>query len=352
MLVNKNDFLNKSESLGIKDDFGNFNITASRNNLYGKLDLSAQPALSTHRGGWKSVVRSMINSLHNSSGLPFYSFLEHPFQWFRYEHEHNKIIPFKKPWSGIVHNPHNIPDWYSIPNHLHNDPLFLDSLSNCRGLYTMSTYHTDFLRSVLPESVPIETVLHPYDDEEVDQFSFYKYRKNKQIINIGYWLRKQTSFFNLVLPRHKKIKLWPYKKNSFSYSFVLRKLYLESERLGVKFRLNAVKHMYQVNDRSYDDLLTRSVVFLDLFDTSANNAILECIQRATPIICTKHPATIEYLGEDYPLFFSDISEVPKLMEDSLLYEAHEYLNKLQESKALTLKAYLENLKLSKIYQSL
>ena len=206
MLINKKHFFEKSESLGLNDDFGNFSISATKSNTTGKINLSNQPALSTHRGGWKSVVNKMIDTVHNESGIPFYSFLEHPFQWFRYEHEINKIIPFRSAWSGIVHNPHDIPDWYSVPNHLHEDELFLKSLSSCLGLFTMSEYHANFLRSKLPSSIKIESILHPYDDEEVKQFAFYKYRKNKQIIYIGYWLRRQTSFFNLIANKHTKIK--------------------------------------------------------------------------------------------------------------------------------------------------
>jgi hypothetical protein len=349
MLINKKNFFNKSEALGLNDDFGNFNISPTKSNPSGKINLSKQPALSTHRGGWKSVVNKMIDTVHNESGLPFYSFLEHPFQWFRHEHETNKIIPFKKPWSGILHNPHNIPDWYSLPNHLHEDDLFLQSLNACKGLFTMSEYHAKFLRSKLPNTIKIETILHPYDDEEVKQFAFYKYRKNKQIVNIGYWLRRQTSFFNLIAPKHTKIKLWPYKKNSFSYSFVLRKLYLESERLSSPFRFNSLKHLHQINDKKYDDLLSTSIVFLDLFDTSANNAILECIQRATPILCSKCDAAVEYLGEDYPLFFNGLSQVPDLLNEEILYNAHLYLIDIQKKETLTLDTYIKNLKSSLLY---
>lgn len=51
----------------------------------------------------------------------------------------------------------------------------------------------------------------------------------------------------------------------------------------------------------YDILLSFNRVILNVFNSSPNNTILECIVRYTPIIVSKHPAIIEYLGETYPL---------------------------------------------------
>lgn len=353
MLVSKKEFLKSSKINHIStDDFGNITLRPTLGNRLGKLNFDDQPALSTHRGGWKSVLEPMFAKFHNPQGVKFYSFLEHPFQWFRHEHTENNIIPFKEDWVGVLHNPPAIPDWYTVPNHLHEDPLFLESLKYCKGLYAMSKYHADFLSNVLPKNIIIESILHPYDDSDFLPFSFYKYKRKKQIVSLGYWLRKQVSFFRVAVPMHKKIKLWPYKENSFSYSFVLRKLYLESERLNTPFSLSSVDHLFQLNDYKYDDLLSRSIVYLDLWDTSANNAIIECIQRGTPVFCSNHPAAIEYLGKDYPLFFDSPDDIKNMLDDALLYDAHLYLIDLRDSNKLSISTFLKTFNNSKIYQSL
>jgi hypothetical protein len=68
-----------------------------------------------------------------------------------------------------------------------------------------------------------------------------------------------------------------------------------------------------------------SVVLTELFDASANNVIVECIARGTPIIVNRHPAVVEYLGDRYPLYFGDPSEIPGLLQPDHLLAAHRHL---------------------------
>lgn len=350
MLVNKIDFL-KGKTSRSGDSFGNGYSEVHHSNKNGKLNMHSQPILSTHRGGWASVIEN-LNHLHNIDGIQLHSFLEHPFIWFRDHYLNSKLIPFKDPWVGIMHNPPNIPSWYSREKPLNEDPLFLESLSSCVGLYTMSKYHKDYLCQNLDNNLNIEYILHPYDKSSVKFFDYKLYNQSKTIVNIGYWLRRQTSFFRIKTPYHTRVKLWPYKKNSDAYNFVLRKLYLESDRLNIDFRFNSVLHEHRLNNDAYDNLLSSSVVFLDVFDTSANNAVVECVQRHTPIICNKHPALIEYLGKSYPLYFEDLEEVPSLLSKDNVLFAHEYLKQLDDSGKLSMSKFVDNFTNSKIYSSL
>ena len=84
--------------------------------------------------------------------------------------------------------------------------------------------------------------------------------------------------------------------------------------------------------KEYDELLEKNIVFVDLIDASANNAILECIVRNTPIIVNKLEAVVEYLGEDYPLYFENLSDIPSLLEKDKIVEAHQYLCKLDKTE--------------------
>ena len=70
-----------------------------------------------------------------------------------------------------------------------------------------------------------------------------------------------------------------------------------------KNEINSVKFIDHLDNNDYDVLLSQNIVFLDLYDTSANNAVIECIARGTPLLINRHPATIEYLGEKYPFYF-------------------------------------------------
>jgi hypothetical protein len=60
-------------------------------------------------------------------------------------------------------------------------------------------------------------------------------------------------------------------------------------------------------------------------DSAANNTILECIIRNTPIIVNKLESVVEYLGKDYPLYFNHLDEIPSLLNNEKILEAHQYL---------------------------
>ena len=67
-------------------------------------------------------------------------------------------------------------------------------------------------------------------------------------------------------------------------------------------------------DTHINKLLEKNIVFIDLYDSAANNTVLECIIRNTPLIVNRTPGVVEYLGEDYPLYFDNLDEVDGLLE--------------------------------------
>jgi hypothetical protein len=77
-------------------------------------------------------------------------------------------------------------------------------------------------------------------------------------------------------------------------------------------------------------------VYINLVDASAVNTIIECIVRATPIIVNNHPAVVELLGKNYPLYFKssplDYTGINReinrlLVNDSKIKSAHNYLKR-------------------------
>lgn len=88
-----------------------------------------------------------------------------------------------------------------------------------------------------------------------------------------------------------------------------------------------------MDNASYDELLTKNVVFLNLVDGSAVNTLLECLVRHTPVFVNRHPAVVEVLGESYPMYFHDPSEVHTMLSQhpQLIYNTHLYLKKLDKT---------------------
>ena len=42
--------------------------------------------------------------------------------------------------------------------------------------------------------------------------------------------------------------------------------------------------MDRASDEEYDKLLSENIIFVELYDSSANNLVIECIARNTPIL--------------------------------------------------------------------
>jgi hypothetical protein len=283
-------------------------------------------------------------------------FLENAFVWRKDESLSKNIIPYRKPWIGFFHNPPNMPTWFSdnnaYPNSILNDKYFKRSLVNCKGLYVLSEYHARFLRTVIPNT-PVNVLYHPTEIPD-NKFSFENFVKNKDksVVNIGWWLRKLNSFYLLNSP-YKKIRLLPNNKckdTIFRLSKIERAVYNIELTNEQNQSVNLVDHL---SNEDYDKLLTENIIFLDLYDSSANNAIIEAIARATPILINRHPAIIEYLGNDYPFYFTDYNDAENKLKDlDLIGETHNYLLNFDLRKNIMLETFISDFKESEIYQKL
>ena len=80
-----------------------------------------------------------------------------------------------------------------------------------------------------------------------------------------------------------------------------------------------------VCDYIYDILLSNNIVFIHLIDASANNTIIECIIRNTPIIVNRLDAVVEYLGVDYPLYYNNLNELDNIITFVNIEKAYYYL---------------------------
>ena len=283
-----------------------------------------------HRGGWKSVIKYLyeLNVYNTNSEIIFYDLVEKDFIWEKTE--------LNNKWFGVVHCTENTPpylDCVNTSNLFKENSHFLKHIHNCLFLIGLSPNVVSYLKiklSNLNINVDVYLLNHPIDTEEnIPIFSIDKFinNNNKKIIQIGQQLRKVTSIYLLKINNDYK-KLWLTGTKDFDK---LKKLFIqECAYLHIKnININEVEMKYTDTFDEYDNLLVENIVFIDLFDAAANNTILECILRRTPIIINKLPATVYYLGEDYPLFFDNIDEVPDLLTKENIVNAHEYLKTIK-----------------------
>lgn len=95
---------------------------------------------------------------------------------------------------------------------------------------------------------------------------------------------------------------------------------------------SSVKILNKLSNQEYDNLLIENIVFLNLYDVSAANTIIECIARNTPLLVNPLPAAIEYLGEEYPFYYQSFREAAdKATNPILIFETHQYLKNMNKS---------------------
>jgi hypothetical protein len=301
-----------------------------------------------HRSGWGFAL-DCLKDLHNPQGVLLDTFLERTFFW-----HPEGVRPHLQPWIGFIHVPPNVPKWFQYQQSnemIFQSEVFKVSLPYCKGLFTLSDYHKKALKQDF--DFPICNLVHPTQFPEA-KWSWDRFKTNnqKKIVQIGWWLRKLHSIFLLPETRYKKIFL---RKDDQDME-QLMKIELEHEFGDGTFDTRLYETAETVDflpNVEYDRLLSENIVLLHLYDSSANNTIIECIARNTPVLVNPLEPVIEYLGDDYPFYFTSLDEAAQKAEDlNLVRETHKYLTNHPIKKRLKGEYFFKSFRKSKIYRNL
>lgn len=282
------------------------------------------------RGGWKSVLYRLkdLKFFEEKSKIHFFDILEQHFT-------PSKKMTYENKWAGIIHLTPNGPPYLNAENIslLFSNPYFLKSLDTCFALFTLSPYITKYMKGEfekIQKPINIITLKHPVVQDDIIPFSFEKFQNNSEkiLIQIGQQYRKMTSIYHVSVPENYS-KMWLTGTKIFERLIQIMKLEQKHIKKIVSPEMRSTVKMYYTQTyEEYDEYLSKNIVFIDLFDAAANNTVLECIVRKTPIIVNKLPGVVDYLGEEYPLYFSKLEDVSSLLTEDKLFEAHEYLKKM------------------------
>jgi hypothetical protein len=326
-----------TESINNPESLGGHNFWLSDNNWKLRLHKYVVTQCITtkienfeHRGGWNTVLNTLCqkNFFVKNSDYIFVDSIDH-FYLIR-----TVNIIFTQKWAGIIHCTPNTPEFWKTCDIelMFKNINFLESMKNCFLIIALSNYIGDYLINKFSElniKVSVRVFKHPVDTENIILFDYSKYLENpnKKLLQIGQQMRKLTSIMR-IKPIDNYKKMWLTGTIYFNYCYGLLHKEITTYKIDTT-TLDTNVELVRLSVEEYDDILSKNIVFIDLFDASANNTVLECIIRNTPIIINKLPAVIEYLGEDYPLYFNDLEEVEKILKnDSLIKSAHEYLIKM------------------------
>jgi hypothetical protein len=198
-------------------------------------------------------------------------------------------------------------------------------------LYTLSKAHKEYLFNKVPAyKNKLLSVFHPIQitgDEKV--FDFNLFTQNRQIIHIGWQLRNFKKFIDLKLPQ-----------DFFKTILIKTGFEKEWDNMSHNYELDAAHKEYitilkELKNTDYEKIFVNSCVFLYLEDCVVTNTVLECMKFNTPIIINKLPSIVEYLGENYPLYYENETDLANLKNSNYLFagikKATEYLQNMDKS---------------------
>jgi len=296
---------------------------------------------SHHRGGWSFVIQQ-LQSLQADDGILCVSAVE---EWIFKE----KVI--SQPWIGFVHQViQNNCRWYPDLERLVKNSAFLQSLDNCHGLFVLSQVSKEYLTCNLQKSVPVVRILYPatpFPKNLVFDWRRFKSQDKKRILHVGKFLRNYQAFFDLAVPPTYQKCLLKCPDVDFNRLFDCSKTRIElkqNDSVAVKER---------VSDQEFDNLLSSSIVFINLYDAMANTTVVECLSRNTPILINRLAGVEEYLGSSYPLFYNTLEEASKMIcNDEILQEASKYLKMRSENLQILPDNFVQSFMNSAVYRTL
>ena len=279
-------------------------------------------------GVWNTAIQT-LKHIKRNKGSVFFDFIDRDFGW-EYHNNTNILIKNQK-WFGVVHHPYILPKYLYGSSKITIDSILNKYLPTCEYLITLSK---DLRRKLLynkyikKNKIDIINIKHPTNIfDNLLEFNYDKFIKEelKLLISLGGAFRKLNSIDKININNKQYKKLWMFGSNKTYYNNLQIECQIE------KYNMSGNTHISkEVNYNTYNNILSQNIAFNDFIGTSANNSILDCIARNTPIIIKKLPANVEYLGEEYPLYFNELYEVNNLLDNSRIKDAYMYLKNMNK----------------------
>lgn len=249
------------------------------------------------------------------------------------------------PWVGILHTPPRLPDWMTLdvdrfPAVLQN-PRWREMKPACKALITLSEYHRMVLKS--HTQVPIQSVLHPLrTDKPLWSIERFQANPRPSLVQVGSHYRCMHAIFMLPQSSYAKVLLHDLTPDAFAKRMAQECTPLGRQLLPGMLETAEVRAM--PDPKAYEELITSNLLFLHLCDAGADAVLLECIERQIPLLVNRAPAVWEYLGPQYPLYYSFYAEAAEKAADlELVRAAHEYLGKLRTEERFSAAAFHKRL---------
>lgn len=276
-----------------------------------------------HRSGWPMAVAALRRYDDAAAPLILDDF---PEQRFIYRHP----VLLDRPWVGIWHHPPDVPHWTGTASHglarVFARADVRETMATMRGVIALSEHLAAFVREHV--RCPVTVLTHPTatDVPMWDASSL----ANPRLLQVGHYLRNVRAIHAVAVSVSgwRCVRRLPNTMHVRNYDRLCR------EHYGTEDSPLVATEWGRIGNADYDRELATSVVLTDLVAASANNVLVECLARATPLIVNRIPPVVEYLGQEYPLYYDSLADVPRLLDDARLLAAHDYLRERSKEELL------------------
>ena len=272
-----------------------------------------------HRSGWPFAMSVLEPLCDDKAPVVFDDFIEKTF----YNKRGNcQGVSYTEPWVGVCHHPPDAPFWAEAEHLclLKGLDAWNESVKHLRLCVTLEDTLASWVRREL--NIPCVSLRHPTEIPDL-RWSPDRFLANhsRMLLQVGWYLRNMNAIFQADVQSFLA-KAWLRQTSPEIVQY--QRLCRAHGRLG-RHNTGQVLELAAVSNLEYDHLLSENVVFVELFAAAANNTVIECIARNTPIVINRLPGPEYYLGPEYPLFYENFDNLRDLITVDRLVAAHEYL---------------------------
>ena len=289
--------------------------------------------LVTHRGGWRAIVKYLIDNeivqvrglfesevarqvsinAADSSQPAALLFVDCAEVFFI----HQRVV-LQHPWIGIIHTVGGLTKTFAAEDTVEGllaNPHFIGSLQKCQLLIAHTLQLAKYLRAdPRLAGIPLRVVPHPMGlSEWAPQFDLDKFMSNsaKRVILLGSQYRRVSTIYTLrtTYPKawlpgggaeitDRQQRFFASAMTADGWDAILHKNGSACAASGcdadVRMLNWQVDIMYTASHSEYDALVLQNIVIIDLLAASANNAVLEAISMNNPVLICKLPGEHSY----------------------------------------------------------
>lgn len=283
--------------------------------------------------GWESIVRKIQASTENLQDADYQIIphLESSFLW-----DCDEATP-QTSWIGILHSGAGAQECTSTKRlkELFTSDMWGKFKSSCKGIVVFTESQRAFLSENLRLNVAVLRLPLVVPDTDT-RWSVQNYQQSsiKRMVFAGASDRCLKSFLNSEAPENvEKIVI---RHTTLDYWEEL----ISVEHTGIDIGAAKVTILPFADQDVFRRFKESAIFYLNYKALGNSSTLAELVASGTPFFINRSQDTIDLLGEEYPLFYSEDDSLKVTLNEKELLQAHNYLLNFSKSQTVTSNSFI------------